>query len=185
MLIVYHANNGYENAPQFYVIRTWLVFFDVILFDQPLAQRPFRIIDNSCHTRIFFMEGHWSYEITFTRLSKNLTKRVQSPRGQSGTTSLKLPPLHSPALSLHTDFPHYNRFQQDLLLSFLPTAPNKNVAQSHEYIPRSRFVAVRDCVWNLLLNTRMLGMREKSITAISLLGATYFADKQFTTSDGQ
>ena len=87
---------------------------------------------------------------------------AKPPRGQSGTSSLKLPPLQLPSHSFRTDVPHYKRLQQELLLCFLPAAPNKSVSQSHEQIPRSRFVAVRDRVWNsLLFNTRMLGIRKR------------------------
>jgi len=116
-----------------------------------MTKTPLRVTDNSCLTRTFFMEGHWSYETTFTSPSKNFAKREQSPQGSQWRNIIKIsspPPTN--CLNSHRDFRHYKWFQQESLLSFLPTAPNKIVVQSHEQIPRSRFVAVCDCVRNVL-----------------------------------
>ena len=97
-----------------------------------MAQTTLRVTGNSSLTRTFFMEGHWSYETTFTRPSKNFTKREQSPQGpQRQIIKISSPPPTT-CLNSHRDFRHYKWFQQESLLSFLPTAPNKTVVQSHE-----------------------------------------------------
>lgn len=152
-----------------------------------MAQIPLRVTDNSCLTRTFFMEGHWSYEITFTRPSKNLTKREQSPRGQSGTTSLKFPPLHPSPLSLHTETSVVitNDFNMNHCLASFPLSLIKmSRSLMNKYHGPVSWLFVIAC------GICYPGVREKHTYAYFpaariLLGARHSEDKQFTSSDRQ
>jgi len=150
-----------------------------------MAKTPLSVTDNSCLTRTFFMEGHWSYETTFTRPSKNFAKREQSPQGSQWRNIIKISSPHPPTVSIHTG------------TSVIINDSNKNHCLASFPLPliklscslMNKYHGPVSWLFAIACGMCYPGVREKhmyaySAAALSLPGARYSAHKQFTASDG-